>query len=587
MKVGIFGIAAVAAWCGFAEVIEYREALPELEEAAFTALTNRVAAGDTLLIFTNRTVKAFSWRTEAVDRLFAWPKEIPLERAQLNSASWRRIGRGLVVQLPAVLDSAEFRTNLAWNAALLKDHGLWCAGYSCKPDPRTPSPFPQLNAHFVFAEPLPEPKRDKPRENGYWADYDWNRVRPFGPCYRLEGRLSAPDGSSIGYQTAERRPGVTMDFRGVWVNRNYLHGRARLETWLKDLSSGEEFQLDARDWALPEYLEVFLPNGNGWIALDREKDALTVGVRINDELKFQKDEVKLTLSAHGDRPQFETTLRLSPNQTQYAEIPLAREIRPGAQAILRLETIRYDGRPVRLDRRIMFTGRQRYCASVDQDGMWLKGGAERAYRFTESSACTNFANTAIAATWRLDEPRAMLAPFCDRLLAARRAAGPLAPLAAQIAMDAVSEDLEGDRRSLKTLAALAVIGGANGIDWDFSKCTRSVNALSSHAEDVERYFAALGSDFAGFGYRVTSADGVLYAKVMAKGLLVVSTERFATRESILRLPALAGRELVDDTGRLYKVSRKGELELKFAPDEVRAFRLKSGKADRLGGIRSA
>ena len=158
--------------------------------------------------------------------------------------------------------------------------------------------------------------------------------------------------------------------------------------------------------------------------------------------------------------------------------------------------------------------------------------------------------------------------FAEQVRSARLKAGPLAPLAAQIALDRTSRDLASDRRAVKALAALAFVGGANAVDWDFSKCKTPLNPLGSYAADAQAELLALDPAFAASGRMVTSTDGSLYARVTEKTLLVVNVERFASHASTLKVPSFAGKTLLAPDGTSYAFDEKGVLTLTLEPDAV-------------------
>ena len=201
----------------------------------------------------------------------------------------------------------------------------------------------------------------------------------------------------------------------------------------------------------------------------------------------------------------------------------------------------------------------------------LKKYTTRSFRFGENSSVTNFFGTKVVATWKFGESYAMTHPFAEQVLAARHEAGPIAPLAVQIAMDAASPDRASDIRAMKALAGLAFIGGANAVDWDFSKCKALLNPLNSYAFEAQEWYLSLDPAFSDTGRCVTSADGSLYARVTESTLLVVNTERFEAHESVLKVSAFAGKKFTSTDGTQYAFDKDGRLRLKLAPDAVIAL----------------
>ena len=548
----------------FGGVIEYKGGFPEMDADAFVALTNRVAAGETLLILSEKTPKELSWRTDGPDRLLAWPKDLRLAKEQGGRVSWRKIGRGLVIVAPESVDSPDFRANVEWHADLLKNHGFWYVGYSFdKPE------SPVIGITMRYAEKVIEPKRDK-TGGAYWANYDADRTRKLRPLFRLEGKVTAGDGSSRYYETIEQPFGDTLVIRNVAVIRNVVHGRAKLEARFFDLEKNFSVLVDSRELVFPAYLETFLPN-NGEVAVNRETADVTVGFRINDEPHFGQDFVKVTLFDPSNKPVFEKTFESSVGHVHYVTVPLPRDAAARSNWPLQFETTCGDGRVVCDKRRLRLNDDRRYDF-IDQDGMLLSKSAQRSFRFGVDSSVTNFAGTKIVATWTFGESRAMTHVFAEQVRVARQAAGPIKPLAAQIALDRTSRDLASDRRAVKALAALAFAGGANAVDWDFSKCKTPLNPLASYAADAQAELLALGPAFAAAGRMVTSADGALYARVTEETLLVVNTERFEAHASTLKVPAFAGKTLQAPDGKAYAFDKEGRLSLTLEPDEVLALK---------------
>ena len=547
----------------FGGMIGYKGEFPQMDADAFAALTNRVAAGETLLVLSEKTPKEFSWRTDGPDRLLAWPKVLQLEKQQRNLVSWRKIGRGLVIVAPEGVDSPDFRANVDWHADLLKNHGFWYVGYSCD---RPESPV--IGITMRYAEKVVEPKRES-SGGGYWANYDADRTRKLRPLFRLEGKVTAGDGSSRYYETIEQPFGDSLAIRNVGVIRNVVHGKAKLETRFVDLEKNFSVLVDSRELVFPSYLETFLPN-DGEVAVCRETADVTVGFRINDEPHYGRDFVKVTLFDPSNKPVFEKTLEASVGQTHYLAVPLPRDAEARSNWPLQFETTRENGQVVCDKRRLRLNDDRRYDF-VDQDGMILKKATQRAFRFGVDSSVTNFAGTKIVATWSFGESRAMTHVFAEQVRSARLKAGPLAPLAAQIALDRTSRDLASDRRAVKALAALAFVGGANAVDWDFSKCKTPLNPLGSYAADAQAELLALDPAFAASGRMVTSTDGSLYARVTEKTLLVVNVERFASHASTLKAPSFAGKTLLAPDGTSYAFDGKGALTLTLEPDSVLAL----------------
>ena len=569
MKQSVITLAFLTCVAAVADVIEYKGDFPEMDAGAFAALTNKIVAGDTLLVLSEKAPKEFAWKTDGPDRLLSWPRTLKLEKGQRDRVTWRKLGRGLIISAPETVDSADFRTNISWHADLLRNHGFWYVGYSTSG--RDSSFWPVLGATFRYAERKVEEKKSAPAAAGYWANYDRERTRGLRPLYRLEGKVAAADGEIHNYETIEQPFGETVSIGNVWMNKNFVHGKARLETYFHDITDNFSVLIDSREWTFPDYLDVFLPN-NGVIGVNRDTADVTIGVRINDEPHFEKDIVKVTLVGFDGRPLCEKQVEVPVGRTIYADLPVPREALHNQSMVVRFETKQADGRIVKAERRFRLNNDARYDM-LDQDGMLLKKCSTRSFRFGESSSVTNFYGTKIIATWKFGESHAMTHALAEDVLEARQAAGPLAPLAVQVAMDATSSDRASDTRAIKAIAGLAFIGGANAVDWDFSKCKSMLNPLSSHALEAQKWYLALDPAFAAKGHCVTSTDGALYARVTKDTLLIVNTERFEAHESILKVSAFAGKTFVaTDDGTKYTFDAKGCLRLKLEPDAVLAIR---------------
>ena len=569
MKQSVITLAFLTCIAAVADVIEYKGDFPEMDAGAFAALTNKIAAGDTLLVLSEKTPKEFAWRTDGPDRLLSWPKTLKLEKGQRDRVAWRKLGRGLIISAPETVDSADFRTNISWHADLLRNHGFWYVGFSTAG--RDSSFWPVLGATFRYAERKVEEKKSAPATGGYWANYDRERTRELRPLYRLQGKVSAPDGEIHNYATIEQPFGETVSIGNVWMNKNFVHGKARLETYFHDITNNFSVLIDSREWTFPDYLDVFLPN-NGVIGVNRDTADVTIGVRINDEPHFEKDTVTVMLVGFDGKPLCEKQVEAPVGRTIYTDLPVPREARHNQSMVVRFETRRVDGQIVKAERRFRLNYDARWDM-LDQDGMLLKKCSTRSFRFGENSFVTNFPGTKIVATWKFGESHAMTHPFAEEVLEARQTAGPLVPLAVQVAMDATSSDRASDGRAIKAIAGLAFIGGANAVDWDFSKCKSMLNPLSSFAFEAQKWYLALDPAFAAKGHCATSTDGALYARVTKDTLLIVNTERFEAHESILKVSAFAGKTFVSTgDGTKYAFDAKGCLRLTLEPDAVLALK---------------
>ena len=127
---------------------------------------------------------------------------------------------------------------------------------------------------------------------------------------------------------------------------------------------------------------------------------------------------------------------------------------------------------------------------------------------------------------------------------------PSAALLGEIAIGKGTGDAAVDVRTLKVLANLAVVTGANAIRW-------KDNTAELVTKGIEREIAALGPEALRPSQTIVSTDGFVYARLFGNRLLCVNTERFAAHESELRSMRLPG----------------GSLKLTLEPDEVRIVEL--------------
>ena len=357
---------------------------------------------------------------------------------------------------------------------------------------------------------------------------------------RLKIELDTEDGKLYGFS---RGGGDIKSNFWYWhgisavANTLYLHGKVKACTYLIDETDNFTLKIYEKEFQAPDYLDILLPRPQ--VSVDRAVAAVRMGLRINDEPHVKQDIVKVTVTGPNgwswsgdiDLPAVLTD--------RWFDVPLAADAEPGRYRVV-AETLRDIDRPHKVERSFDVVKRTRHI--LDQDGMAIVDGV-RTFSFAQDEAYTN--SYKAAATFKLAEVEGMTAPFAQKLLAARQS-DPSAGVFGVIEIGKGTGAVAVDLKTLRAVAYLAWLSGANGIHW-------KDNTVRLVTDVIERELNALGPEGLRQTPTIISTDGFVFARLVGDKLVCVNTERLAAHESVLKSVRLP----------------KGELKLTLEPDEVR------------------
>lgn len=363
---------------------------------------------------------------------------------------------------------------------------------------------------------------------------------------RLKIELDTEDGKLYGFS---RGGGDIKSNFWYWhgisavANTLYLHGKVKACTYLIDETDDFTLKIYEKEFLAPEYLDILVPRPQ--VSVDRAIAPVRLGLRINDEPHVKEDVVKVTVTGP-DGWSWSGDIDLPAVLTdRWFDVPLAADAAPGRYRIV-AETLRDIDRPHRKEAVFDVVKGAKYL--LDQDGMAMREGV-RTFSFTKDESYTN--SFTAAATFKLDAPEGMTAPFAQKLLTARQS-DPTAGLFGVIEIGKGTGDVAADLRAIRAVAYLAYLSGVNGISW-------KNNTVELFTNEIERELAAFGSEGLAQTPTIVSTDGFVFARLIGDKLVAVNTERLAAHESVLRSVRLP----------------KGELKLTLALDEVRVVPLSS------------
>ena len=509
-----FRVSTNLDWTANAVVV--RETYPEVDDAV---VTNFVYNGGALIVLRTKESGPIGTgpsvtkrRADELGKLMAWPKVVA------GGATVFRHNRGCVLVCVDVKDEKALLENVEWHLGFQR-HGyvLRGNGISTKDG--------RVNASFSSSYPLIRKKSD---------------VR----MLRLDLELDTEDGPSSGF--SRNGSDIRGEYwywhgQGVVADVLYYHGKIAARLFLTDETAGFRVKIGEAQLQAPEYLDIVVPRPQ--VSVDRAVAPVRMGLRINDEPHVQEDVVKVTVTGPNGWT-WSDAIDLPAVQTvRWFDVPLAADAASGRYRIV-AKTLRDIDRPHKKESSFDVVKGTRHI--LDQDGMAIVDGV-RSFSFTQDESYTNSHKAVV--TYKLGDLIGMTAPFAQKLLEARQS-DPSAGVFGVIEIGKGSGDVALDLKTIRAVAYLAYLSGANGIHW-------KNNAVRLVTDAIERELAALGPAGLRQTPTIISTDGFVFARLIGDKLVCVNTERFAAHESVLKSKRLPG----------------GSLKLTLEPDEVRIVTL--------------